>query len=47
MGYVVENEEILKQLQVGDKIVYSKVIEGQENFLPNGNTKKTPQNLEL
>ncbi len=40
MGYVVENEEILKQLQVGDKIVYSKVIEGQENFLPNGNTKK-------
>ena len=39
MGYVVENEQILKQLQVGDKIVYAKVIQGQENFVPNGNTK--------
>ena len=39
MGYVVENEQILKQLQVGDKIVYGKVIEGQDNFLPKGNIK--------
>ena len=34
MGYVVENEEILKQLQVGDKILYAKVVDGLENFSP-------------
>ena len=38
-GYVVENEDILNQLKVGDKIMYAKIIEGQENFVPNGNTK--------
>ena len=34
MGYVVQNEDVLKQLQLGDKIVYAKVIEGLENFSP-------------
>ena len=38
-GYVIENEDILNQLKVGDKIMYAKIIEGQENFVPNGNTK--------
>lgn len=33
-GYVVQNEELLSQLQVGDKIIYAKVIEGAENFVP-------------
>ena len=32
-GYVVANEDILKQLQVGDKIVYARIIEGGENLV--------------
>ena len=35
-GYVIQNEDILKQLKKSDKIVYAKVLEGIENFVPSG-----------
>ena len=32
LGYITENSELLKDMQVGDKIVYAKVIQGLENL---------------
>jgi peptidylprolyl isomerase len=34
-GYVIKNEDAIKELHVGDTIVYAKVIEGAENLFAN------------
>ena len=33
LGYITEGSELLKEMQVGDKIEYAKVTAGEENLV--------------
>ena len=33
LGYITDHAEILKEMQVGDKIEYAKVVDGLENLV--------------